>query len=116
MGLSPRPGGPSQRGERQKMRQRGMAGLYDDAFVERLRQGALGLAPKWGLGPETDVRLLTLSENATYKRPWDTTSKEAYSLEVDLAFSLNSSASPSSKNLVSAYLSRTGSGYFAESS
>lgn len=43
-----------------------MAGLYDDAFVERLRQGALGLAPKWGLGPETDVRLLTLSENATF--------------------------------------------------
>ncbi len=43
-----------------------MAGLYDDAFVERLRQGALGLAPQWGLGPDTDVRLLTLSENATF--------------------------------------------------
>ncbi|WP_428925677.1 phosphotransferase enzyme family protein [Marinibacterium sp. SX1] len=43
-----------------------MTGLYDEAFVERLRQGALGLAGQWGLGPGTDVQLLTLSENATF--------------------------------------------------
>ncbi|MBB96089.1 MAG: aminoglycoside phosphotransferase [Rhodobacteraceae bacterium] len=43
-----------------------MTGLYDDAFVERLRAGAQGLAGRWGLGPETEVSLLTLSENATF--------------------------------------------------
>ena len=43
-----------------------MTGLYDDAFVERLRRGAQELAPLWGLGPDTRVRLLTLSENATF--------------------------------------------------
>lgn len=43
-----------------------MTGLYDDAFVERLRKGALELAPLWGLGAETQVELLTLSENATF--------------------------------------------------
>lgn len=43
-----------------------MSGLYDDSFVERLRQGALSLAPQWGLGPDTDVQMLTLSENATF--------------------------------------------------
>ncbi|MEM8732089.1 MAG: phosphotransferase [Pseudomonadota bacterium] len=43
-----------------------MTGLYDDAFVERLRVGAQTLAPRWGLGPDTSVRLLTLSENATF--------------------------------------------------
>ena len=43
-----------------------MTGLYDDAFVERLRRGAEALAPDWGLGPDTRVRLLTLSENATF--------------------------------------------------
>ena len=29
-----------------------MAGLYDDAFIETLRQGAESLAPAWGLSPE----------------------------------------------------------------
>lgn len=43
-----------------------MAQLYDSGFVERLRVGAEALAPKWGLGPATRVRLLTLSENATF--------------------------------------------------
>ncbi|WP_095588954.1 phosphotransferase enzyme family protein [Actibacterium ureilyticum] len=43
-----------------------MAGLYDDGFVERLRLGVAGLAPLWGLGPKTRIRLLTLSENATF--------------------------------------------------
>ncbi|MGR3802881.1 phosphotransferase enzyme family protein [Marinibacterium profundimaris] len=43
-----------------------MTGLYDDAFVETLRRGALGLTAEWGLGPGTEVELLTLSENATF--------------------------------------------------
>ncbi|MBN9887591.1 phosphotransferase enzyme family protein [Salipiger abyssi] len=43
-----------------------MSGLYEDGFVERLRRGAEALAPEWGLGPDTTIRLLTLSENATF--------------------------------------------------
>lgn len=43
-----------------------MAQLYDSGFVERLRVGAQGVAAQWGLGPATQVRLLTLSENATF--------------------------------------------------
>lgn len=44
-----------------------MAGLYDDAFIETLRQGAESLAPAWGLSPDTHVSLLTVSENATFR-------------------------------------------------
>lgn len=44
-----------------------MAGLYSDAFVEDLRQGLVGLAPAWGLSPRTEVSLLTVSENATFR-------------------------------------------------
>ncbi|MEM1346536.1 MAG: phosphotransferase [Pseudomonadota bacterium] len=44
-----------------------MSGLYDDAFIETLRQGAASLAPAWGLSPKTQVRLLTVSENATFR-------------------------------------------------
>lgn len=43
-----------------------MAGLYDEGFVERLRQGVVGLADQWGLSAAAQVRLLTLSENATF--------------------------------------------------
>ncbi|MBN8186118.1 phosphotransferase [Salipiger thiooxidans] len=43
-----------------------MAGLYEDGFVERLRQGVVSLADQWGLSPATEVTLLTLSENATF--------------------------------------------------
>ena len=43
-----------------------MAGLYDDAFVARLAHGVKGLLPLWGLPEETDLRLLALSENATF--------------------------------------------------
>ncbi len=43
-----------------------MSGLYDDAFIEALRQGALGVAGDWGLSPRTDLRLLAISENATF--------------------------------------------------
>jgi len=44
-----------------------MAGLYDDAFIERLRAGAAAAAPAWGLSPQTRVSLLTVSENATFR-------------------------------------------------
>lgn len=44
-----------------------MAGLYDDAFVETLRLGVQTLLPQWGLSPATAVRLLTVSENATFR-------------------------------------------------
>ncbi|MEM7176140.1 MAG: phosphotransferase [Pseudomonadota bacterium] len=44
-----------------------MAGLYSDSFVEELRQGVAHLAPAWGLSPRTEVSLLTVSENATFR-------------------------------------------------
>ena len=44
-----------------------MTGLYDDQLIERLRQGAIGLLDKWGLDPQTNVELLTISENATFR-------------------------------------------------
>ncbi|KAA5605789.1 phosphotransferase [Roseospira marina] len=43
-----------------------MAGLYSDAFIETLRQGAQSLVGAWGLSPRTEVALLTISENATF--------------------------------------------------
>ena len=44
-----------------------MTGLYDDQLIERLRQGAIGLLDKWELDPQTNVELLTISENATFR-------------------------------------------------
>lgn len=44
-----------------------MAGLYNDEFVERLRAGAATLIGEWGLSPGTQVRLLNISENATFR-------------------------------------------------
>lgn len=44
-----------------------MSGLYSDGFVERLRQGARSLGPEWGLSPRTEVTLLNISENATFR-------------------------------------------------
>ena len=44
-----------------------MTGLYDDQLIERLRQGAIGLLDKWELNPQTNVELLTISENATFR-------------------------------------------------
>lgn len=43
-----------------------MTGLYDDALIGALSQGARDVAPGWGLPPETSVELLTISENATF--------------------------------------------------
>jgi Ser/Thr protein kinase RdoA (MazF antagonist) len=44
-----------------------MAGLYEESFVDELRHGTAGLASHWGLSPRTEVRLLNLSENATFR-------------------------------------------------
>lgn len=44
-----------------------MSGLYGAAFVEQLRQGVLSALGEWGLSPATEVRLLTVSENATFR-------------------------------------------------
>ncbi|MBK1635396.1 Ser/Thr protein kinase RdoA (MazF antagonist) [Rhodovulum adriaticum] len=44
-----------------------MAGLYHSDFVDRLQAGAKGLLTQWKLAPETEVRLLSLSENATFR-------------------------------------------------
>ncbi|MEN9727364.1 MAG: hypothetical protein RL434_1730 [Pseudomonadota bacterium] len=44
-----------------------MAGLYDDRLLESLRQGASGLLGEWGLDPCSEVKLLTISENATFR-------------------------------------------------
>ena len=49
-----------------KEKGKAMAGLYDERFVERLRQGALSLRSEWQLSARCDIRLLTLSENATF--------------------------------------------------
>lgn len=44
-----------------------MGGLYNSDFVDRLQAGAEGLLGLWNLAPETRVRLLSLSENATFR-------------------------------------------------
>ena len=40
--------------------------MYDDQLIETLRRGAIGLLDEWGLDPQTNVKLLTISENATF--------------------------------------------------
>ena len=44
-----------------------MGGLYDEQMVNELHQGAQSLVNQWGLSEATDVKLLTVSENATFK-------------------------------------------------
>ncbi|WP_246624774.1 phosphotransferase enzyme family protein [Oceanobacter mangrovi] len=43
-----------------------MGGIYDSDFVTRLAKGVESLAGQWGATPAAQVRLLTLSENATF--------------------------------------------------
>ncbi|HEY0293629.1 MAG TPA: phosphotransferase [Hansschlegelia sp.] len=40
--------------------------MYDDAFLERLETRLRETLPRWGLPPEASLRLLTISENATF--------------------------------------------------
>lgn len=44
-----------------------MTGLYTDAFLESLGAHIGDLAENWGLSPKTSVRLLNISENATFR-------------------------------------------------
>lgn len=40
--------------------------MYDDALLSRLMAGLAAILPAWGLGEDTLLRLLTISENATF--------------------------------------------------
>ena len=40
--------------------------MYDAQLIETLRQGAIRLLDECGLDPQTNVELLTISENATF--------------------------------------------------
>jgi Ser/Thr protein kinase RdoA (MazF antagonist) len=40
--------------------------MYDATFLARLEAGLRDALPRWGLSPRTDLRLLTISENATF--------------------------------------------------
>ncbi len=44
-----------------------MAGMYGEAMLAKLEAGARGLLPAWGLSPEAGLRLLNISENATFR-------------------------------------------------
>lgn len=41
--------------------------VYDDAFLARLADGLRSILPVWELGPGAELRLLTVSENATFR-------------------------------------------------
>ncbi|MBB3771693.1 Ser/Thr protein kinase RdoA (MazF antagonist) [Angulomicrobium tetraedrale] len=41
--------------------------MYDDAFLARLEAGLRAALPRWGLSAATHLRLLTISENATFR-------------------------------------------------
>jgi len=41
--------------------------LYDDDFLKRLEAGVRGALPRWGLGHDAELDLLTISENATFR-------------------------------------------------
>lgn len=44
-----------------------MTGLYEDGFVEELRQGLTQLSEGWDLSPNAEITTLNISENATFK-------------------------------------------------
>lgn len=41
--------------------------MYDEDFIGRLESGLRAALPRWGLGQETQLALLTVSENATFR-------------------------------------------------
>ncbi|MDF2620407.1 MAG: aminoglycoside phosphotransferase [Xanthobacteraceae bacterium] len=41
--------------------------MYDDAFLTRLEGGLRSALPRWGLSEATELKLLTISENATFR-------------------------------------------------
>src|SRR5688500_12418276 len=44
-----------------------MAEIYDDLFLGRLEAGLRDALPRWGLSSGTELQLLTISENATFR-------------------------------------------------
>lgn len=44
-----------------------MTGLYEDGFVEELRQGLTQLSDRWGVSQNAEITTLNISENATFK-------------------------------------------------
>ncbi|MBR0956884.1 phosphotransferase enzyme family protein [Bradyrhizobium japonicum] len=53
-----------------------MSPVYDDAFLARLAQGLRTALPRWGLSDDTELRLLTISENATFRAHEPTTGRD----------------------------------------
>jgi Ser/Thr protein kinase RdoA (MazF antagonist) len=43
-----------------------LGGIYDDNMIDVLKKGAISVLPGWGMGPDAEVSLLTVSENATF--------------------------------------------------
>lgn len=41
--------------------------VYDEHFLARLAEGVSSLLPVWGVGPDAGLKLLTISENATFR-------------------------------------------------
>jgi len=44
-----------------------MGGLYDDQLVHELQQSSQSIVSEWGLSASTEVELLAISENATFR-------------------------------------------------
>ena len=42
-------------------------GLYQDDFIEGLKQGLISIQHEWDLSEQTEWSLLCISENATFK-------------------------------------------------
>ncbi|KJF70649.1 phosphotransferase enzyme family protein [Agrobacterium arsenijevicii] len=49
--------------------------LYHTDFLSRLEQGLKNLSPVWGLSPDANLALLTISENATFRIADETTGR-----------------------------------------
>jgi len=43
-----------------------LGGIYDDELIAALKAGAISVLGGWGMGPDSIVSLLTVSENATF--------------------------------------------------
>ena len=41
--------------------------MYDDGFLKRLEDGVRAALPLWDVSPDTELKLLTISENATFR-------------------------------------------------
>ncbi|TCK30213.1 Ser/Thr protein kinase RdoA (MazF antagonist) [Ancylobacter aquaticus] len=50
--------------------------IYDAAFLSRIEDALRAALPRWGLSGETELRLLTISENATFRAQDRATGRE----------------------------------------